>query len=147
MSIFAVKEISKINKGFQELIDVVNYSLRDKRKVLATDLQHNGDYTTLSDIYSKLIELTGRYCERFASDLLYDLQEVASFAEPCKIDKPNRWVLGFGFRKCGVDSNSFLEHRLKDSYEYRRVVALNIEDRKDERLGEWIREYKLVQVD
>lgn len=145
MSVFRVKDINRIGHGFKELTQEVDYNLVDDRKVLATDLQHNYDYTTLSNIYSKLIELTGRYCERFASDLLYDLQDVASFTEACKIDKPNRWVLGFGFRECGVDSNSFLERRLKDSYEYRRIVALNIEDRKDDLLG-WVREYKLVQV-
>lgn len=147
MSIFAVKDINRIGHGIQEITQKVDHNLSNNRKVLATDLQHSGDYATLSDIYSKLIELTGRYCERFASDLLYDLQDVASFTEACKIDKPNRWVLGFGFRECGVDGNSFLEHRLKDSYKYRRVVALNIEDRMDERLGEWVREYKLVKVD
>lgn len=146
MSIFAVKDINRIGHGLKELTQEVDYNLVDDRKVLATDLQHNHDYTTLSDIYSKLIELTGRYCEHFASDLLYDLQDVASFTEPCEISKPNRWVLGFGFRECGVDGNSFLEHRLKDSYDYRRIVALNIEDREDDLLG-WVREYKLVQID
>lgn len=146
MSIFATKDISRIGHGIQEITQEVDRNLSNDRKVLATDLQHNHDYTTLSDIYSKLIELTGRYCERFASDLLYDLQDVASFTEPCEISKPNRWVLGFGFRECGVDGNSFLERRLKDSYEYRRIVALNIEDREDDLLG-WVREYKLVQID
>lgn len=146
MSIFAVKDLNKIGHGIQELVQKVDYNLRFDRKVLATDLQHNREFAGLSDIYSKLIELTGRYCERFASDLLYDLQDVASFTEACEINKPNRWVLGFGFRECGVDGNSFLEHRLKDSFDYRRIVALNIEDREDERFG-WVREYKLVQVD
>ena len=48
----------------------------------------------MSSIYSKLIQEAGRYCDRFASDLLYDMQCIEHHLEAQKSE-----TLYIGFRR------------------------------------------------
>ena len=73
----------------------------------------------ISSIITKLIQETGRFTENYASDLLYDIDH--------------------GIRENGVDGNSFLMNRLKDSLgyygypdyarNYRKIYAVRIRNR------------------
>ena len=78
----------------------------------------------MTDVYSKLIKEAGR-CNRFSSDVIYDINEIEkqmeSYPEIRKFDP----VL-VGFRKDGVDGNSFILSRCNGNpYEvYRDYFAL-----------------------
>ena len=66
-----------------------------------------------SDIQTKLIQITGRFCERYASDLICTLSDLDPFLHHICIDKSDRWTIAVGIRESGVDGNLFLLSRLK----------------------------------
>ena len=109
-----------------------------------------------SDIQSKLIELTGRFCERYASDLICTFSDLQPFIVASIPTKPDRWVIGVGIRDSGVDHNSFIMAKLKDtqtapyhyvhpSLKYRKLLALDIVENVDED-GCWKRTIKLKDI-
>lgn len=68
------------------------------------------------DITDTLIENTGRFCERHQSDLLIDINRIKedvkeAFAE--KSDATLAWLIGI--RRDGVDGNSFVCARLRET--------------------------------
>lgn len=82
-----------------------------------------------SSILTRLIQEAGRYCERFASDLFIDWKAVER-----KIDSADALdlVFLFGFRRDGVDGNSFILSRYNGGgyaypeKEYRSMWRLDI---------------------
>lgn len=110
--------------------------------IAATEPTHNKEpkYSfNASEIQTALIQITGRFCERYASDLLCTLTDLNAFLTLDYINKPNRWIIGVGIRESGVDGNEFIMSRLKDTRSgltgfvhpeqvYRKVLAIDIQD-------------------
>ncbi len=90
----------------------------------------------MSSIATKLIQNTGRFCERFASDLIISWNIVREHLEPRPIDEPYRTVEIFGIRRSGVDHNNFFMSHLRNEGRerffccervYQKVLALDIQ--------------------
>lgn len=90
-----------------------------------------------SSILTKLIQLAGRYCEHFASDLFLDWQAVQKvLSDPRRyvdLDEDGwgqkSWLLGF--RESGVDHTDFVLSRYHNDgpiarYEYRKLYKLTL---------------------
>jgi len=96
------------------------------------------DNINIADIASILIYNAGRFCERYASDVIITYDELRE-----KITKHMQTtdcipadVILFGFRKSGVDSNVFIHNQIEnhlsiDNY-YRKVLAVQILDHIDD---------------
>ena len=80
-----------------------------------------------SSILTALIQEAGRLCENFASDLFIDWEAVLRFID--SPDSESKTFL-FGFRKDGVDHDSFIFSRYSNSmhgeYYYRSLWRLDI---------------------
>lgn len=94
----------------------------------------------ISDLQTLLIQITGRFCEKYASDLLCTLSTIEPFCKNVQIKNPDRWVIGIGIRDYGVDHNSFIIHRLNETKSnphdfvypnkiYRKLLILDITDK------------------
>lgn len=82
-----------------------------------------------SNILTKLIQLAGRYCESYASDLFIDWSTIDRMILDGTIHSYSHL---FGFREMGVDHNSFVFSRANESYRYfeyayRAIWRLDIE--------------------
>lgn len=98
--------------------------------------------SNLTDIQTVLIQLTGRFCEHYASDLICVLSELQAFIEPHTIEHDDRHLIAVGIRECGVDGNDYVISRLADTkhglYQYvypekvyRKLLVIDIEERLD----------------
>ena len=95
-----------------------------------------------SEIQTALIQITGRFCERFGSDLLCTLSDLDPFLRlQDPPDEPQRWVIGIGIRASGVDGDTFIRNRLLATRHdtglvsyvfpeqiYRKLLCLDIQD-------------------
>lgn len=93
---------------------------------------YSGEYNpNMSSIYTKLVQTAGRYCERFASDIIIDIDCVKD-----AIESQESKDFYFGFRSNGVDHNPYIENQ--DSmilpYYYHKVLKLEIKFDFDEKL-------------
>lgn len=89
-----------------------------------------------SDIFTELIQAAGNLCERYASDLFYDLKAIEE-----SVIKLENAVYYIGFRELGVDGNSFVKCRLesdKYSLEYRRLYRLEMYVEKDRGYDQYV---------
>lgn len=89
----------------------------------------------MSDIYTQLIFETGRWVERYASDLLYDIKAIDDYIKsPDKVQQAN---FPIGLRKSGVDGTNFILSRLSDTRQgpcpyvypeqvYNKILAVSI---------------------
>lgn len=94
----------------------------------------------LSGIQTKLIQLTGRFCEAYGSDLICTFADLQPFIRISAITQSNRWVIPVGIRASGVDHEGFILSRLRDTitnpmtgyvhveYAYRKLLVLDIQD-------------------
>lgn len=99
----------------------------------------------ISTIQTKLIQAAGRWCENYASDMLYDIAQIQPFAEleigSIPEDTPNDWIIGFGLHANGCNHNQSIIDHLKSTQSgtpyvyperiYRKLLAVYIEDAKD----------------
>ena len=95
----------------------------------------NLENINVSSISTRLIQETGRFCERFASDFIISWDTVRKQLEPRVIEKPYRAIEIFGIRRSGVDHNSFFMSHLRNNSRngffccervYRKVLALEV---------------------
>ena len=95
-----------------------------QREMRTTGYIHNGKTTiNMSSIYTKLIQEAGRFCDAYASDLLYDINAI----EEC-IERQKSTTKYIAFRRHGVDGNSFIEVRTPyEIAEYRAIYQVDIE--------------------
>lgn len=94
----------------------------------------------MSGIQTKLIQITGRFCEQYASDLICTLADLQPFLRVSNITESNRWVIPVGIRASGVDHEGFVLSRLRDTitnpmmgyvhveYAYRKLLVIDIQD-------------------
>lgn len=98
------------------------------------------DELNISDIQTKLIQITGRFCEHHADDLLLTFAEIEAFAKNASFKGENRWIIGIGIRESGVDHNAFIMGRLRNTkhdfsnlvypeHVYRKLLLLDITDK------------------
>lgn len=84
-----------------------------------------------SDILTQLIQSTGRYCKRYASDLFIDWNSIVRKLEKGEnID--DTYI--FALRTEGVDGNSFYQCRMENGgYPYHEVWELKVTGNVEER--------------
>lgn len=138
-----INTISHGPKTLQNAVDSILNNQYDKNILVKEKFTifNNSKDTTLSicNIQTYLIQIVGRLCERFASDLCLTFDELNIFTHNCVITEPNRWIIGIGIRENGVDSNTYIIHRLLDSINnnhqipeiskyYRKILAIDITD-------------------
>ena len=74
----------------------------------------------LSSIQTMIIQAAGRYCDRFASDVLVGLAMLAPF-EACQMNdlpdtgQPNEWLIVMGLREDGCDGHDAVLYQLRQS--------------------------------
>lgn len=97
------------------------------------------DYINFSNIFTTLIQETGRFTERYASDLLISIESFKRDLTQILYSKPTVPVTCneyFGIRQNGVDGETFLNIRLTEAAEhhnyfqfqntYRRIYAIHV---------------------
>ena len=110
----------------------------DKAKTIVEEYGDLGDIN-ISSILTRIIQDTGRFAERWASDVLYNLDDVRTLClshYPLEQDIDEVFVIAI--RRDGVDGENFFMNRLKgtnrgpyDPYVYptqvyRRVLAVGV---------------------
>lgn len=104
------------------------------------------DELNISDIQTKLIQITGRFCEHHAADLLLTLAEIEAFAKNASFKGENRWIIGIGIRESGVDHNAFIMGQLRNTkfsnlvypeHIYRKLLLLDITDKDASKKYRW----------
>ena len=111
-------------------------------------------------IQSKLIEYVGRWTESYGSDLIITLKNLDAFLgdDGTVDDAYGRWIIGVGIRQLGVDNNTFIISRLRETAspagyihpteKYRKVLAIDIEDElKQDADGDYYRDRNIVLYD
>lgn len=71
----------------------------------------------MSNLYTKLIQEAGRFCDCYASDLIYDIDAIRE-----AIDNHKSRKFYMGFRESGIDHNSFIECRTPSEIRDYRVI-------------------------
>ena len=116
------------------------------------------DITVPCEIIDKLIRLAAKWTNRFASDLLIDIDSLRkNFAEIINNEeKSNILTVYFGFRKDGVDHKEFIEIRTPTEYStiYSEVWKLEIYMEpfntnttwKLVQISDYVSEYNMVEV-
>ena len=98
---------------------------------------YDGIVINMCDVITKIIQITGRFCEQFASDLLFELAKINSFTEFNGNGEENHWVIPIGIRSHGVDHEEFILERLAETekngyvypeHVYRKLLAVDIKD-------------------
>lgn len=122
----------KIRGEFDRVRELKRYAVRrryDGSPIGMDDLE-KGYSSNLSSEYTTLIQAAGRFCECYASDILYDIRAVEKDLEDPiaflngETDARKQYL--FGFRKDGVDHKEFVLSKIQDygdkAYHYYRVV-------------------------
>lgn len=105
-----------------------------------TAIGYPGDIN-LSSIFTRIIQLTGRFAESYASDVLLELDDIrALVSDPPATDTDIDVIIPIGIRRQGVDHDTFLMHRLLQTrqpsilgsyvypeHAYRAVLACRIQ--------------------
>lgn len=90
---------------------------------------HGKTEINMSSIYTKLIQEAGRYCDFYASDLLFDIDKIHKI-----IQSGESGTVYIGFRNSGVDGNEFISVRepsVIDS-EYHAIYRVEIKQTEDD---------------
>ena len=95
-----------------------------QKEIVSTGYIYDGKTTiNMSSIYTKLIQEAGRFCDAYASDLLYDINTIESYIEHQK--STTRYI---AFRRHGVDGNNSIKVRTPyEIAEYRAIYQVDIE--------------------
>lgn len=108
-----------------------NYGYLYEEGELEYPWEHGGrNYIEInwSSIFTKLIQVAGRFCERYASDLYFYLKELDLNFHDYKEDN----FLILGFRESGVDSNENVIRNYNDNcYYYRAIYVVECTKKED----------------
>ena len=106
-------EYEYLNKAFEE----------SKTKGIIATGYNDPSTVNMSDIWTTLIQNTGRFCERYASDIVIDINMIQDDLRNLNNVNEYENIYAIGIRKEGVDGNAFLTHRLKDAYKMNHLYA------------------------
>ena len=83
----------------------------------------------MSSIYTKLIQEAGRYCDFYASDLLFDIDKIHEL-----IQSGESGTVYIGFRDSGVDGNQYISVKEPSaiSSEYHAIYRVEIKQTEDD---------------
>ena len=83
----------------------------------------------MSSIYTKLIQEAGRYCDFYASDLLFDIDKIHQI-----IQSGESGTVYIGFRDSGVDGNQYISVKEPSaiSSEYHAIYRVEIKQTEDD---------------
>ena len=77
----------------------------------------------MSSIFTKLIQEAGRFCDAYASDLLYEIDKIKRL-----LDTKQSGEVWVAFREMGVDHWEYIEiHTPDDARDYRAIYKVDIE--------------------
>ena len=82
------------------------------------------DCLNMSDIWDTLIRQTAHYTDRFASDLLYDYEDVVKFIKEYEHKTSKSFI--FGLRRDGVDHDKWVFQAAKELNRYGKIYQLDI---------------------
>lgn len=90
---------------------------------------HRKTEINMSSIYTKLIQEAGRYCDFYASDLLYDINKIHKI-----IHSGESGTVHIGFRDNGVDGNEYISVREPDEIDsvYHAIYRVEIKQTEDD---------------
>ena len=139
--IFYEKTIEDIGHGAQCYHDACAHAKPIASESALISPSHDGAEMNLSGIQTALIQITGRFCESYASDLICTLADLQPFIRLKPITEPNKWVIPVGIRSMGVDHEGFITARLEETkhglndyvyteQKYRKILAIEIVDEK-----------------
>ena len=147
--IFIEKRIQDVERNPQTLLDAADAATKADELIAqetVTIYPEAIPFTiNASGIQDDLIHIVGRYCERFASDLIATFSDLQAFLIVNEMPtENNRWIIGVGIRESGVDHNSFimstlsdqahrnLQHYVYPKQVYRHILVIDITDTKTE---------------
>ena len=82
----------------------------------------------MSDIFTRLIQEAGRWCESYASDVLFDIDSIRKYLDNIIPNAEKTWR--FGFRRNGVDHAEWVhancENEARKYYYYRSIYRLTV---------------------
>lgn len=133
-------DLTRVVNTPETLLNAVQTAKTNNNK-LASEKGRIGNIN-MSGIYSKCINAAGRWCERFSSDLLIDVKTIDEYIGTPS-DGPETRIFGLGFRESGVDHNSFLMARIRETIDhatrycypertYRKIYAVVVNKDKTE---------------
>lgn len=135
MNVYKVEEIGHGHSCFRKAVE--------NGDVLAVDSGNDygcfddGIVISMCDVITKLIQITGRFCEFFASDVVWEIAKINAFEEFKANGEENHWVIPIGIRSHGVDHEEFILERLAETekngyvypeHVYRKLLAVDIND-------------------
>ena len=100
--------------------------MKDANKIYLTGSSKDLNWC---EIQTKLIQLAGKLCDRYASDIIIDINSVQKFIDNGNESCKENFL--FGFREFGVDHKAFVVSRGIDSPEYREVWELSVSKEDD----------------
>ena len=134
--------ITTLNELIQPTPETIRKAY-DNAVVITRD-EGRGYDINYSSILTRLIQVTGRFCERFASDLFITWQGIDELLKSdLPLDGPIHEVVCFGIRESGVDHNDFVIAQLRNNFKsafrkdsvdfvypshiYRKLLAVGID--------------------
>lgn len=90
---------------------------------------HDKIEINMSSIYTKLIQEAGRYCDFYASDMLYDIDKIHTI-----IQSGESGIVYIGFRDNGVDGNDYISVREPEEIDsvYHAIYRVEIAQTEDD---------------
>lgn len=108
--------------------DMFLYAVQKKRDDAVLDIDgYNLKDMNLSSLWTRLIQDTGRFAERFASDLLFNIDQIEEILSFRPIDGPEHHLVMIGIRRDGVDGNAFVESRILDNYHGKPLPMVSVD--------------------
>lgn len=119
---------------------LINYTPATIRKAFAgasTIVNETGNQGSINitSILTRIIQDAGRFCERYASDILYEIKNLQTLCDMYDLEEPIDEIITFGLRENGSDHNAYIMNQLANSRQgspyasatpyYRRVLAVH----------------------
>lgn len=97
--------------------------------ILSSECVYSGSDGTftinISSPLTILIQTAGKYCEAYASDVLFEIDDIKNFiSQPPAVGEEKLFIMGF--RKSGVDHENFVRSCNVSGITYRKVLALKV---------------------
>lgn len=116
-STVGIKGLATFQHAIQSARNAHEYGYDDRilygeEQFISTEHPQSIDATELQTL---LIQITGRFCEHYANDLICTLSELQAFLEATPVTENLTRVIAVGIRSNGVDGNAFVISRLRQT--------------------------------